>query len=84
MSAEDQGLGQSWEELFSEWLESKRSDGLKCPVCRSGNFVLGDTFKADMASTIDPVEVQVAYLNCDNCGYMMLFNAEKIGLRFRS
>ena len=37
-----------------------------------------------MASTVDPVEVQVAYLNCDNCGYMMLFNAEKIGLRFRS
>lgn len=82
MSEEDPGLGRSWEELFTERLESKQSDELKCPVCRSGNFVLGDTFKANMASTVDPVEVQVAYVNCDNCGYMMLFNAEKIGLRF--
>lgn len=84
MSAEDQGPGQSWEELFTEWLESKQAGKLACPICRSGNFVFGDTFKANMASTVDPVEVQVAYINCDNCGYMMLFNAEKIGLGFHT
>jgi hypothetical protein len=76
-------LNQLQQQTLKDWMRSKAI--LQCPACG------GDTWRFTEAAYVralleageaDLTEGRgVVKLSCDNCGYMMLFDAERVGIR---
>ena len=68
-----------------EWLKTKATHTAACPACGNakadvGDIVLAPVYVAPGATTTGVTGVPMLQLLCDNCGYVRLFSAIKLGL----
>ena len=76
-------LNESQQQTLKEWMLSKAI--VECPACGDNRwrFAEASYVRALLeAGEADLTEGRgVVKLSCDNCGYMMLFDAERVGTR---
>ena len=76
-------LNHSQQKALKDWLRSKAV--VQCPACGAPDLGFADATyvralleEADADLTEDQGVVKV---NCGNCGYVMLFDAKRLGIR---
>ena len=76
-------LNQLQQQTLKEWMRSKAI--LQCPACGDDRWRFAEAayLRALLeAGDADLTEGRgVVKLSCDDCGYMMLFDAERVGIR---
>ncbi len=76
-------LNQLQQQTLKDWMRSKAI--LQCPACGSDRWRFAEA--AYVRALLEAGEADltegrgVVKLSCDNCGYMMLFDAERVGIR---
>lgn len=68
---------------LQSWMEEKEID-TTCPACGNTSWVTSEMIAPPVRSRTKPSEdglqVPMAQLTCDNCGYIRLFSAAHMGL----
>lgn len=74
-------LNESQMEQINKGLQSLLSKGLRgCSVCGSQDIVGGDVIAYPTVSRGTPINNIRVEVGCNNCGHVMLFSAQKLGL----
>lgn len=70
---------------FVDHINKKWKGGISCPVCKENDWIINDhllelrVFNQGSFVVGGPL-IPIASITCNNCGYIMHFNAIKIGL----
>ena len=76
-------LNQLQQQTLKDWMRSKAI--VQCPACGGDRWRFAEA--AYVRALLEAGEADltegrgVVKLSCDNCGYMMLFDAERVGIR---
>lgn len=70
-------------EQIQSWMEEKEID-TTCPACGNKRWVTSELIappvRARAGLAEDVPQIPMVQLTCDNCGYVRLFSAVKMGL----
>jgi len=68
---------------IQSWMEEKNVDPT-CPACSNSSWVTSEMIappvRARTKPSEDGLQVPMVQLTCNNCGYVRLFSAVKMGL----
>lgn len=70
-------LSEEEKRVATDWIAQKWKQEKSCPVCGTSAWTMGDHVVSFARVAADYWAIILA---CDNCGYMRLFNAVRIGL----
>jgi len=84
-NAEAARQNQEWRNAFSEYIKTKWTQPVHCPICNTTEWSLGSVVDVPMRQpTVFPSGSRSVFIYmpvaCDNCGYTIFFNAVSAGL----